>query len=162
MGRQRQRKHQIDGLITLVLFGVFAGCVLSVLLTGAKVYRDLTAEGQAAYGRRICAQYIATKVRQVPSGSALRVETSDGIDILSYSEEIGGETYITSVYCSDGWVRELFTFEGAEFLPEDGERIVEAEQVRFSLEDGLLRVEIEGADGSGTELALALRGGAGA
>ncbi len=158
---QRRQRHQIDGLITLVLFGVFAACVLSVLLTGAKVYRELTAEDRAAGDRRVCAQYIATKVRQVPSGDAIKVESEAGLDVLSYAEEIEGEQYITRIYYSDGWIRELFTFGEAEFFPEDGERIAEARGLSMELEDGVLRVEIEDADGIGTELVLALRGGAG-
>ena len=33
--RDKQIKHHIDGLVALLLFGVFAACVLVVLLTGA-------------------------------------------------------------------------------------------------------------------------------
>ena len=33
--REKRVKHHIDGLVALLLFGVFAACVLVVLLTGA-------------------------------------------------------------------------------------------------------------------------------
>ena len=51
------------GLAALLLFGLFAFCVLAVLLTGAGAYRRLTARDQAAYEWRSCTQYIATRVR---------------------------------------------------------------------------------------------------
>ena len=35
-------QHHIDTLAVLLLFGVFAVCVLSVLLTGADAYRRMT------------------------------------------------------------------------------------------------------------------------
>ena len=40
MKRQTFR-YQMDGLIALLLFGVFATCVLAVLLSGAGAYRRL-------------------------------------------------------------------------------------------------------------------------
>ena len=40
--KQRTVKHNIDGLAALLLFGIFAACVLSVLLSGAGAYRRLT------------------------------------------------------------------------------------------------------------------------
>lgn len=60
--REKRVKHHIDGLVALLLFGVFAACVLVVLLTGADAYRRLTERDQAAYERRTGVQYIATRV----------------------------------------------------------------------------------------------------
>lgn len=154
----RRQKHQIEGLITLVLFGVFAVCVLSVLLTGAKVYRNLTAEGQGTYAERTCAQYVASKVRQARSGDAVDVSTVDGTDVISFTEELDGETYVTRVYCSDGWLRELLTFEDSEFFPEDGEKIIEARELKLALDGGLLTADITDAGGETVRLVLDLRG----
>ena len=158
MSHRKSQKHQIDGLIALVLFGVFAACVLSVLLTGANVYHKLTARDQEAYSRRTCAQYIATKVRQARSGRAVAVADFGGVDALSLTEEIEGDTYVTQVYCYDGWLRELFTAEGGEFLPEDGEQIIEAQAMDLALEDGLLTVDLTDGAGAETQLVLFLRG----
>ena len=63
---RRQREYQKhdhlfhqDGLAALLLFGIFAVCVLMVLLTGANAYRRLTERDQQAYQRRTCAQYLS-------------------------------------------------------------------------------------------------------
>ena len=73
MKRQGTR-HQVDSLLMLLLFGVFAVCVLSVLLTGARAYRGLTQRDQAAFDRRSCVQYIATRVRQADIEGGVAVE----------------------------------------------------------------------------------------
>ena len=57
MKRQGTKRH-MDGLLMLLLFGVFAVCVLIVLLTGARAYRGLTDRDRAAVDRRNCAQRI--------------------------------------------------------------------------------------------------------
>ena len=62
--RRRGNQHQLGGLLMLLLFGVFAACVLILLLTGARAYRRLTQRDQAAFDRRTCVQYLATRVRQ--------------------------------------------------------------------------------------------------
>ena len=36
--RNSSQKQNISGLMVLLLFGVFAVCILSVLLSGARVY----------------------------------------------------------------------------------------------------------------------------
>ena len=54
-------QHHIDTLAVLLLFGVFAVCVLSVLLTGADAYRRMTERDNRAYDRRTCVQYVVTE-----------------------------------------------------------------------------------------------------
>lgn len=155
---QRSRKRDLSGLIALVLFGVFAVCILSVLLTGADVYRGLTARDQGTYARRTSAQYVATKVRQAYSGDAVEVADFGGTDALFLTEEIEGEPYVTRIYCYDGWLRELFTAENAEFDPEDGEMVCEAQEMELSMVDDLLRIHIVNADGQSEQLELFMRG----
>ena len=64
----------MDSLTGLVLFAVFAVCILMILLAGADVYRRLTERDQSVYGRRTIAQYLTTRIRQADSGGSLRVE----------------------------------------------------------------------------------------
>lgn len=156
--RFKRPKHHTDGLVTLLLFGVFAACVLSVLLTGAKVYRTITAGNQREYSRRTCAQYLSTKVRQARSAACVQVSE----DSLDLRETIDGDDYVTSIYCYDGWLWEIFTFDGWDFDPEDGERILKAQDMELSLEDGLLTVDITDEAGENTHLVLSLRGEAAA
>ncbi len=156
--RQSGPKHNIDGLIALVLFGVFAACILSVLLTGANAYKNLTELDRESFARRTCVQYIATKVRQAESGESVYVVDFGGTDALCIEENIGSRTYITRIYCYDGWLREIFTSSSTESIPNDGEKILEAESADFSIDSGLLKVSLTDGEGSSSELSLSLRG----
>lgn len=154
----KSRKHRIDGLIAPVLFGVFAACILSVLLTGADAYRRLTERDREAFGERTCLQYVATKVRQAKSGEEISVSDFGGTDALCISEKIGEREFVTRVYCYDGWLREIFASSSMDCKPEDGERILRAEELNMSLEDGLLRIELTDSEGNAGSLVLSLRG----
>ena len=83
----------MGGLLALLLLGVFAVCVLSVLLTGAEGYRRLTERDREAYSWRTAAQYLTTKIRQADQWNGVSVENFGGRDALALTEEIGGEDY---------------------------------------------------------------------
>lgn len=160
--KKEQNVKKITDLMALVVFAVFAVCVLLVLLTGAKVYRELTDRGAGDHDRRVTAQYVATRVRQADRAGSVSVEEFGGLSALVLREEIGGEGYLTRVYCFEGYLRELFTAEGGNFAPEDGEKLLAAEDIAFSLNGGLLSACITLSDGSTQELMLFLRSGEGA
>ena len=151
-------RHRLDGLLALLIFAVFAACILAVLLTGARAYRRLTRRDQAAYDSRTCVQYVAARVRQSDAAGGIEVAPFGGTDALVLRE---GSGCTTRVYWYDGWLMELYSAPGTELSPEDGTRLLEAEQVDFTLEDGLLRAEIR-SGGQQSTLCLSLRSGKGA
>lgn len=156
--RQKPIQHHIDALIALLLFGVFAACVLAVLLTGADAYRRLTVRDQAASERRARAQYIATKVRQADAEGAVSLTELEGVPALVLGRD--GE-YVTYIYCHDGWLRELYLWCEEPPAPQDGRELIPARGLGLSLEDGLLTVRIDGEDGGSDTLLLSLRSGGG-
>ncbi len=157
--RERVKQMDMGGLLALVLFAVFAVCVLSVLLTGADAYRGLTERDRAAYGQRTAAQYLATRVRQADRAGSVRVETFQGCDALVYQEDVGGEAYLTRVYCYDGYLRELFTAAGADMAPEDGQQVLAAQALELRRTGGTIQAALTDAQGHTLQLTLALRSG---
>lgn len=157
---RREKDHSLNGLLALQLFGIFAACVLSVLLMGADAYQRLTERDRESYESRTVAQYIATRVRQADRSGGISAGAFGGSDALELWETIDGEAYVTRVYCHDGWLRELFTDASGDFAPEDGEPVLEAESLSVSLSGaGLLTVEITSADGETQQVTLYLRSG---
>lgn len=152
--KKRPIIHQIDGLIALLLFGVFSVCILAVLLTGADAYRRLTDRDQAAFDRRTCLQYIATRVRQADTLDGVRVGDFNGADALVFSEEDG---FVTRIYCYNGYIMELYAGEDVELTLEAGEPIMEADPLGFTMENGRLTIT-----SGGDRLTLSLRSGEGA
>lgn len=156
MKNKRQNKHSIYGLMALLLFCVFAGCILSVLLSGADTYQRLVARDQDTYGQRTCVQYISNRVRQTPLPGEAKVLSFEGESCLVLPETIDGTKYVTRVYCYDGWIREMFTLADGDFLPEEGEKLLEAEALSFSVKDGLLTVCLVDTEGEMVQWMLSL------
>ena len=150
---KKRAQHHIDGLLALLLFGVFASCLLAVLLGGAGAYRRLT------FTRRTAIQYISARVRQADSDGAVSVEPFGDCTALALTDSAG---YVTRVYCLDGHLMELYTSAETELQPEDGEKILAAEALELSLVDGLLTMVLTGDDGVQSRLSLSLRSGEGA
>lgn len=150
--KEKNHLHSLSTVASLGLLAVFALLILSVLLGGAGAYRRLTQKGQQQFDSRTCAQYIATKVRQAPEG--VQTDTFGMSDALVIPQTYGDTQYVTRVYCYHGWLMELFTAVSGEFSPEDGERLMPAEGLSLSLEDGLLTVLI--TDETGKERPLLL------
>lgn len=140
-------------LLALLVFGIFALCVAAVLLTGARVYKNLTLRGQTAHEHRVAARYVTTRFRQAPE---VQVEDFCGLQVMTAREEIGGKIYITRIYCYEGYIRELFAAESASLSPSDGEKILPAEDLTFSVASGILSVVITHADGVTQQVLLAL------
>ena len=147
--------------MALLLFGVFAVCLMVVLLTGADSYQRLTERDQAASDSRTCAQYLATRVRQADEDQAVAVEQFGGSDALCFRQSIVGEEYVTRIYVHDGWLMELFSPAWAELEPADGERIMSARSLEAEEQDGLLRLSVAPEDGEAVEVLLSLRSGEG-
>jgi len=156
--KERLKRQSMTGLAALLIFGIFAVGILSVLLSGAGAYRRLTERDRLSYDSRTCAQYVATKVRQVSAPESIRLESFGNIQALVIEQEYDGVQYLTRVYCHDGWLKELFTAAEGNFAPEDGERILPAQQMEVENNKGLLSISLVDGNGVETRLNLALRG----
>ncbi len=153
----RAQKNYLVGLIALLLLGVFAVCILMILLTGANTYHRLTNKEQPAYDRRVCSQYIATQVRQAERVDSVAVERFGDGDALLLKEKIDGKEYLTRIYTVGGYLMELFSADNAALAPEDGRKIMKLDGLELSLNDGLLNIVCTDVQGQRTPLILDLR-----
>lgn len=145
----------MDGLIALLLFGVFAACLLAVLLTGAGAYKRLNERNEEAYFYRTCMQYITNRVHQarVPE-EVERSPFGDG-DALAIPDEDG---CMTRVYYYDGFLMELYSDAASALNPQDGEKVMEMGGLALALEDGILTVRVTDQNGKSNEMYLFLSG----
>lgn len=169
---KQTNKTQISSLAPLLLFVVFTACVLSVLLTGADIYQKVSNRDRTAFQHRTVAQYITTRIRQSDTADMLYVGNfNDDLsvqspfaeqtavseisgDTLFLREELGGRTFYTRIYCCEGYLRELFAQAGLEFAPAMGVQVLELENLRFTMGDNLIYVEITYTDSSAETLIL--------
>ena len=150
----KQHKNLFGGAAALLVLAVFAVGILGTLLGGAGIYRRLTRRDQQAFNGRTLLQYVATRVRQAPGGVA--VADFGGCDALVIPQQVGNETFITRVYCYDGWLMELFSSEKGAFHPRDGEKLLPAQGLELEQEEGLLYGRIMDDWGAVHELYLRL------
>lgn len=128
-------------LLALLVFSLFAICMMLVLLTGAGGYRRLSEAGDAAYTQSTAAQYLATRFHQ---GRDPQIREFEGCQALTFSEDIGSATYLTRVYVYDGWLMELFSTETARLSPSDGEKILPLSQFSLSRQEDVFTVTMDG------------------
>ncbi|MBQ3030974.1 MAG: DUF4860 domain-containing protein [Anaerotignum sp.] len=157
--KNEQKQLKMGSLLALMVFGVFAACLLFLLLTGADVYQKMRQRDTATYESRTAVQYMTTRVHQADRAESITAEAFDGLDALVLREEIGGETYETKLYCYDGWLMELYAAADSDLSPADGEKILELKGLELSLQDGLLQAKLTLPDGREEELSLQLRSG---
>ena len=130
----REKDSKFDLLAVLLLLCVFSVLVLSLLRTGARTYKGITYDGRAAIEQQTDALYITKRIAQAPAG-VYAVEDG-GVSCLRFPETIGGERYVTRIYCHDGWVKELFSAEDVPFDPSSGEKVIKAESMQVRWEYG--------------------------
>lgn len=155
--RKHSAEHHMDTLAALLLFAVFAACLLTVLLTGADAYRRVTARDGVSYSRRTCIQYVATRLRQA---DWVELESFGVTRALVLGDREDPE-HVTRVYYHEGSLMELYAEVGLDMSPEDGEEVIPCDWMRLSLEDGLLTIDLLDPQGEVTTLRLSLRAGEG-
>ena len=159
MKQQRSDTHRLGTLAVLMVFCIFAVSILTVILFGARTYQSLNGKSEENYRTRTLALYLSGKVRQAALPGAITVtEFGDG-DCVAIPEEIDGVTYYTWLYCTDGWLMELFGDADNEYWPEDGERILRADGFTAALRGGMLTMSARTEAGEPVDLQFALRGG---
>ena len=163
--KQRTKSIHMSALAPLLLFAVFASCVALILLFGADIYRNLSQRDQDNYQRRTAVQYVTTRIRQSDAegmvfiGDFYEATPNTSGDTLFICEELDGKTFYTRIYCSGGYLRELFGDSTLEFAPEDGEIILQAQQMCLSTVDDTVSVTLNFGDGTEETVFLNIRTG---
>ncbi len=137
-------KHPLLNILPLLLFAVLATSVLIVLLTGARIYGNLSVRRDSSYLERTAVQYVSVKVKQTSRlDSSVSVEDFHGYDAITLRESIDGVEYLTRIYCHDGYLKELFSDAENEMLPDDGEKLLKSDALFAKKENGLLTVTLQ-------------------
>ena len=165
MMKQENKSLRITALVPLLLFTVFASCVVIVLLFGAGNYQKLTQRDRDSYQSRTAVQYLTTRIRQSDAmgmvfvGDFYEATPKTSGNTVFICETLGGTTFYTRIYCHNGYLCELFAEESAVLVPEDGQRVFAAEQLRVVGEGDLLSFELVFADRETTDFWVTCRAG---
>lgn len=163
--RWKAGKHEMDRVAVLLLFSVFAGCILTVLCLGAASYKRIVTRNEASYTAGAGVQYIATKLRHndesgmVWTGSFYEEENekNEVIPTLFLGMCTEEERYVTKLYYYDGFIRELFCETGEETEPEDGQEVLSASSFFVEKEGSLINITVGDEEGKEHVISLAIR-----
>ncbi len=151
-------KSQLMGtLYTMLLFLVFVLCALFTVLTGGRVYENMSARMEADFSGSVALQYVANKVRQGDVAGQVRVRDVEGTPVLELAQEVEDCTYVTWIYERDQQICELFAGADSGLGLADGIPVMECEGLKLRQEGRLLTIETSGERGG--RLMLSLRSG---
>lgn len=128
------QNHSIDLIFILGLFCLFALCSLTLVMTGAGVYKKTVSHMDANYSGRTALSYITEKIRQCDSQGAIAIgETGDHETALLLKQNYSGAVYVTCIYVHNGNLCELFVPEGSALEAEQGEVIMSLQSLSMEL-----------------------------
>lgn len=156
----RNPKSQMMGtLFTLLLFLVFLLCALFTVLTGGRVYENISARMEQNFSESVALQYIANKVRQGDEAGQVSVRTIEDTQVLELAQNLNGNIYVTWIYYLDGSIRELFAGADSGMGLADGLEVLECDGLELEQDGGLLTVRTIGEGGGSLMLSLRSTGG---
>ena len=136
----KQKAAGFSQFLTFLVFALLSVCTLLLLLSGAGVYRRIAQRSSEADASRTAARYLTTRVHQSERGAS--VEPFGDTEALVLRETVADRTYLTRVYCYEGYLMELYTAAEGDFAPSDGEKLFPVEALSFSETDNLLQVTV--------------------
>jgi hypothetical protein len=153
-----RRRHIIDILIVLTLFGAYAAGAMLLSAIGADVYRGAAENMEENYDMRTGALYIAEKVRQNDISGGVRLGRAASGDALVLTENKSGKGYETWIYVHGGELCEILTAPGSSVDLAAGQAIMPMAGMELSyVSDNLLRVRLTGMEGDVSEMDLSPR-----
>ncbi len=157
-----KRGHSIDTVMTLMLFCLFTGAMMMVLMLGVQSYQGISASVEQGYQERTCLQYMATKVAHYSGTGAVGVTDFGDGSALVLEDVYHGEVYYTYLYVYNGMVMELFCASDVDLGPEAGFTIMAAEALTIEVvNEGLLHLTCTGSGGGTATQFVQVYGGEG-
>lgn len=161
--KNKVKRTDASSLLPFFLFALFAICIVTVLLMGAKLYKNQTQRDRNGYIQRTVAQYVTTRIRQGDKYDSFFVGDFDEKlpkeqgNAFFFTETLGGAKYYTCIYCYEGYLYELFASADDSFEPTAGEKIMEVKNINFLYNGKELCADITYDDESSKTLVLYVR-----
>ena len=152
---KKQPSHAISGVFVFLLLGIFAVFSTVMVLLGARAYQGTVNRTAAHNADRIAPAYIRSMVRAQDEQASLRIDTVEGMPVITLESGDEEETYLTRIYAWNGQLREWYSSADYAFVPENGEPVCALDELTAAVEGGLLRLGLRrGAQWTQVDIAL--------
>ena len=131
--RARSMGDTASAVGSMLLFVLFAVCMLMGVAVAADTYSRIKTGYQQSFGTAASIKYISNKFRAAESVTLLDGGTAAAV-------ESGGT--VSVIYCGDGGLYEKNTVPGGELTADGGELISVADSLDISEHDGLYEITV--------------------
>lgn len=142
MSGRTEEQHTIDFIFVLLLFCVFAMSTLSVVYIGSHIYTKTTDTMEMNYNNNTVMEYIIEKVRQGQTYQQIEVKQIDDMNVLCIHNQINDKIYTTYIYNDDHELKELYIEDSVVFSKQRGTSLMNVDDVSFTIEKSLLKIEV--------------------
>jgi len=167
-----KKKHSIDALFIILVYGMFTMLALMLVLIGTLIYRRTVNSADERGSGRAAVYYVANKIRAgdtvggiymksyVPdpakADKGIYMEAKEGEGGISalIIEEDGVQTMI---YEYEGALYEWIKFESDPFMPSLGIRIISAGTLSITQDAGGFMISAAGSGGAGQSVYISRR-----
>ena len=135
-----KKTHQVDTLVALLLYCMFALFSLLLVLIGSQIYKRIVNESNARTDMRMTVSYVSNKIRAGDISGRVRLEERKGIQVLVLEEGEEDVYFETLIYFHDSELKEMISIPGDDFFPEYGQTLTQIKDFNMVEEDGLFTV----------------------
>lgn len=139
-------------LCTALLCAMFFFLAMGITLLSSGAYRKIVTTANETEGERTALSYLVNQVRRGDCG--VQIGSFGGSDAIVLAD---GD-YMTILYCSDGYLRELYSSVGTGLTAADGTEILELDALSLGVDGGELCITVT-QDGAEHSVTLAPRCG---
>ena len=158
------KRNKISDVFPIMLFMIFALSALGIVLASVQIYQRIVRYAHEDFETDTAVAYVMEKTRSHDAEGSIRTGDINGHDALILEDRIMDTDYITCIYTSDGYLRELYTEkELLDDLSEDsGTKILEMDELSAeSISDSLIYLKFTDRSGKVEDTYIAVRSGGG-
>ena len=149
------KRHSIDNLFSVVLFGIYTVFLLLMIIFCAQAYKSFVSGESENNNLHTAAAYVTAKFRTCDTEGDIFLGQVEDLPALCMTSSAGEQEYITYIYLHDGTLKELFASADTPVFPQMGTDI--ASLVSFevnSLTEDFYQIFLEDENGHNRRILL--------
>ena len=143
--RSGRGRREIDyaSLFVVALFAIMLIGIMVLSAMAGSLFDSITENRTDNMNRRGALSYTASKIIASDEEGALRVEKTDGSDVLVIVDPSGERQYQTRIWLEDGYLMESITSDQAGSISSDPVKVAKTDEFHVSIDNGIATVATE-------------------
>ena len=143
--RSGRGRREIDyaSLFVVALFAIMLIGIMVLSAMAGSLFDSITENRTDNMNRRGALSYTASKIIASDEEGALRVDKTDGSDVLVIVDPSGERPYQTRIWLEDGYLMESITSDQAGSISSDPVKVAKTDEFHVSIDNGIATVATE-------------------